>query len=114
MLKAVGIERLSGRFLRDRVGILSRPLSDICNLSIISHRVFPDAFEVAKLKPTYKKGKKTNVSNYRPFSLLPVISKVIERIVHDQTNKLSQRIIFCIISILDSDQITQQICVWHI
>ena len=87
MLKAVGIERLSGRFLRDRVGILSRPLSDICNLSIISHRVFPDAFEVAKLKPTYKKGKKTNVSNYRPFSLLPVISKVIERIVHDQTNK---------------------------
>ena len=88
MLNAAGIERLSGRLLRDRAEILSRSLSEIFNLSIISHRVFPDAFEVAKLKPNYKKGKQTDVSNYRPFSLLPVISEVIERIVHDQTNKL--------------------------
>ena len=56
MLNAAGIERLSGRLLRDRAEILSRSLSEIFNLSIISHRVFPDAFEVAKLKPNYKKG----------------------------------------------------------
>ena len=87
MLNAAGIERLSGRFLRDRAEILSRPLSEICNLSIISRRVFPDAFKVAKLKPTYKKAEETDVSNCRPFSLLPVISNVIERIVHDQINK---------------------------
>ena len=48
--------------------------------------VFPDACKVAKLKPIYKK-KKKNPSNCRPISLLPIISKVIEKIVHDQTSK---------------------------
>ena len=33
-----------------------------------------------------KKGKKTDSSNYRTISLLPIISKVIERIAHDQTD----------------------------
>ena len=61
-------------------------LSEICNLSI-SREVFPDAYKVAKLKPIYKKGKKTDPSSYRPISLFPIISKVVERIVHDQTNK---------------------------
>ena len=44
---------------------------------------------LAKLqtKPIYRKGKKTDPSNCRPISLLPTISKVIEGIVHDQTNK---------------------------
>ena len=48
---------------------------------------FSDACKIAKLKPIYKKGKNTDPSNYRHISLLPIISKVIERIVHDQRNK---------------------------
>ena len=62
-----------------------RLLSEICNLSITS-RTFPNACKVAKLKPIFKKGKKTDPSNYRPISLLPLISKVLERVIHDQTN----------------------------
>ena len=34
-----------------------------------------------------KKRRKTNVSNYRPISLLPILSKVIEKVVHEQTTK---------------------------
>ena len=37
-------------------------------------------------KSIFKKGKKTDPSNYKPISLLPVISKIIEKVVHDQTN----------------------------
>ena len=45
----------------------------------------PDQCKIAKLKPLYKKGKKTDLKNYRPISLLPVISKILEKVIHDQT-----------------------------
>ena len=57
MYKAARIDRLSGRFLRDEAEILSRRISEICNLSI-SRGVFPDTCKVVKLKPIYKKKKK--------------------------------------------------------
>ena len=72
---------------------------------------FPWCLQNCKTK-TYLQKRKKDPSNYRPISLLPIISKVIERIVHDQAN--SQTIIFCIISNLDSDQITQQVCLAHL
>ena len=82
--KAASIDRFLGHFLRDGAEVLSRPISEICNLSI-TRGVFPVACKVAKLKPFYKNRKKTASYNYRPISLIPVISKLIERIV--QTNK---------------------------
>ena len=60
------------------------PTTQLCNLSISSGR-FPDACKIAKLKPLFKKGSKTDPKNYRPISLLPLMSKVLERIVHEQT-----------------------------
>ena len=42
---------------------------------------------IAKLKPIFKKSKKVHPSNYRPISLLPLISKIIEKVVHDQTDE---------------------------
>ena len=84
--KAAGIDKLPGRFPKDGADILSKPISEICNLSI-SHGIFPNACKVAKLKPIFKKGEKVDPSNCRPFSLLPLISNIIEKVVHDQTNK---------------------------
>ena len=83
--KAAGVDKLSGRFLKDGANILAKPISALCNLSI-SQGVFPSACKVAKLKPIFKKGKKTDTSDYRPISLLPSILKIIERVIHDQTN----------------------------
>ena len=83
--KAAAVDKLSGRFLKDGANILAKPISTLCNLSI-SQGVFPNACKVAKLKPIFKKGKKTDPSNYRPISLLPSISKIIERVIHDQKN----------------------------
>ena len=37
------------------------------------------------MKPLFKRGSKTDPKNYRPISLLPLISKIIEKIIHDQT-----------------------------
>ena len=49
-------------------------------------RKFPDICAVAKLKPLYKKGSLTEPCSYRPISLLSIISKVIEKVIHDQTS----------------------------
>ena len=78
--KAAGIDNLSGRFLKDGAKFLSKPISDLCNLSIISEK-FPDPCKVAKLKPLYKKGFVSDPCNYRPISLLPLISKVKNKIL---------------------------------
>ena len=83
--KASGVDKLSGRFLEDCANILAKPISALCNLSS-SQGVFPHACKVAKLKSIFKKGKKTDPSYYRPISLLPSISKIIERVIDDQTN----------------------------
>ena len=54
------------------------------NLSI-KYSLFPKDCQIAKLKPLYKKGSTTLPKNYRPISLLPLISKIIEKVIHDQT-----------------------------
>ena len=83
--KAAEVDKPSGRFLKDGVNILAKLISALCNLSI-SQVVFPNACKLAKLKPIFKNGKKTDPSNYRPISLLPSISKIIERVIHHQLN----------------------------
>ena len=59
------------------------------NLSI-SLSTVPDKSKIAKLKPLYKKGSKTEPKNYRPISLLPLVSKLFEKTVHNQTQQYLQ------------------------
>ena len=83
--KAAGIDKISGKFLKDGANILAKPIANMCNISI-SSGLFPSNCKVAKLKPLYKKGSKTNPKHFRPISFLPLISKVIERIVYHQVD----------------------------
>ena len=82
--KAAGIDNIAGKFLKDGASVLAKPLTQICNLSI-SLSIFPKQCKHAKLKPLFKKGSTTEPKNYRPISLLPLISKIIEKVIHDQT-----------------------------
>ena len=52
----------------------------------MTFRNFPDACKISKLKPVFKKVSKADPSNYRPISLIPLLSKAFGRIVLDQTN----------------------------
>ena len=53
--------------------------------SSIDLSYFPDVLKIADITPVYKqKGKKSDKTNYRPISILPVVSKIYERIIHDQ------------------------------
>ena len=84
--KAAGIDRLPEIFLNNGADVLAKPVTDICNLSISLNK-FSRAFKVENGKPIFKKSRKTNVSNYRPISLLPILFKVIEKVAHEQTTK---------------------------
>ena len=44
----------------------------------------PDAFKGAKVTPIFKSGPRDDFDNYRPISVLPIISKILERCVHVQ------------------------------
>ena len=52
--------------------------------------VFPDKLKITKVIPIHKKDDKTQLENYRPISILPAISKVIERVVFDQMHDYFQ------------------------
>ena len=78
------MDNLSGCFLKDGAKILAKPITDLCNLSITSGK-FSDSYKLAKLKPIYKKSSLIEASNYMPIFLLRLISKVIEKVIHDQT-----------------------------
>ena len=56
------------------------------NQSFVSG-IFPDKLKIAKVVPLYKKNEKNKIEKYRPVSLLPCVSKVFERIIHDQLNE---------------------------
>ena len=84
--KAAGLDNLPGIFLRDGAEILSTSITQLCNLSILLSS-FPNDCKIAKVIPLYKKGSKTDPKNYRPISLLPLLSKIVEKVIHDQTQQ---------------------------
>ena len=60
------------------------PTIQICNLSIkLFH--FPKDCKVGNLKPLYKKDTYTDPKNFRSSSLILIVSKIIEKVIHDQT-----------------------------
>ena len=60
----------------DIIAILTR----IINQSLFTG-IVPNSLKIAKISPIYKKGDRHITDNYRPISLLPVISKVLEKVV---------------------------------
>ena len=70
-------------------------MSDIINTSFLSG-VFPKRLKLARVIPIFKKGEKHLLTNYRPISLLPVFSKIIEKCLQVRIQKFFIRnSIFC-------------------
>jgi hypothetical protein len=80
--KAYGPDGMSPIFLKNCAEIITPSLTILFNLSL-DHGYFPQDWKQANVVPIFKKGQDNLVSNYRPISLLSVISKVLERLVHN-------------------------------
>ena len=81
--KTAGFDDLSSNIVIDAYDSLKNILFHIFKVSI-KQGIFPDRLKIAKVTPIFKSGAKDNVSNYRPISILPVFSKVLERIMYNR------------------------------
>ncbi len=81
--KAVGSDGISLKFIKDALCVIAFYLTCIINTSIVTG-VFPQAWKHALVIPMFKTGDPNNVHNYRPISLLPIASKILEKIVSNQ------------------------------
>ena len=84
--KATGFDGISAKLLKIAAPVIGNYITKICNKSIQSG-IFPETWKHAKIQPIHKKGPKDKVENYRPISILSIVSKILERHVHDALSK---------------------------
>ena len=80
---STGIDEIPILVVKSNYDCILFGLCHIFNLSLSQGQFIID-FKKAKVIPVHKKGQKTNVNNYWPISLLPVLSKILEKIVHNR------------------------------
>ena len=78
-----GMDNISSFFLKKRMPIFGNGLCQIFNMSLSTGK-FPDSWKAARVAPIYKDGSSSENSNYRPISVLPVVSRLFEKLMYDQ------------------------------
>ena len=75
--------------LQETVDVCCDYVTNSVNNSITSC-IIHDSLKYADVTPCHKKGRELDKGNYRPISLLPVVSKVLERVMYDQMDSFLQ------------------------
>lgn len=83
---AVGIDEINAKLLKDSKHIIATSLKQLINISYKTS-TFPSCMKIAIVKAVHKKESTEDPSNYRPLSILPIVSKIFER---SATNQLVQ------------------------
>ena len=76
--KATGLNDISVNVLQLTAPGITPSITYICNLSLLTGE-FPMRWKEAKVKPLHKGGSGCECSNYRPVSVLPILSKILEK-----------------------------------
>ena len=92
--KAPAEDGIPASIVKEAEDILKFPLTQLCNISVEDQK-FPNNLKYATVPPLFKKDDNTDKANYRPVSVLPCISKKIERLMFKQIaefveNKMSK------------------------
>ena len=84
--KAAGIDIINSNTVLDT----SDEIKDILFLifkTSLQQGTFPNKLKIAKVTPLFKSGDAENVTNYRPISVFPIFSKILERIMNNRIYK---------------------------
>ena len=84
--KAVGPDGISAKILQTCENLITKPLKMIFNQAILTGE-YPDILKIARVTPIFKKGNKTEMSNYRPVSILGPINKIFEKLLYKRLYK---------------------------
>ena len=90
--KSPGYDNISSSVVNETSDIFFTPLKYIFNLSL-QQGIFPENLKIAKVSPIYKKDEEFLLKNYRPISVLPCFSKLLERISIIVSSNTFQRIV---------------------
>ena len=77
------IYNISPKMMHDAKYFLSDALCSLFNKSVTEH-CFPDNLKYAKVLPIHEGKSKLECGNYRPISLLPLFSKILERLMYNR------------------------------
>ena len=80
---ATGIDKISAKVLGAAVSAIAPSLAEIFNMSIDSN-CFPCDWKTARVIPLFKKGQRSLLDDYRRMVILPVVSKIMERLLYNQ------------------------------
>ena len=80
--KAKGSDGISAKFVKIWADIIDCHIVNIINKDI-SNNKFSENAKTATLRPIFKKGDRTKIKNYRPVSLLNILTKIYERFLHE-------------------------------
>ena len=78
-----GCDNISMAIIKHTESCIAMPLAYICNLSIVNAHV-PSGMKIAKITPIFKSDAPDEFSNYRPISLLPNFSKILEKLIFNR------------------------------
>jgi len=85
-----GHDLLSNRMIKKEIAWFAMNLPQLINSSI-EEGIFPKILKRATVIPIFKKGDRDNMNNYRPISLLPIMSKIFEKVINARiTEKLDE------------------------
>ena len=71
--KSTGLDNLPPKMLKIVAGVLAAPLAFLFNQSI-SSGIVPTEWKLARVTTIFKKGKRQDVNNYRPISIIPAVA----------------------------------------
>ena len=84
------MDGISARFLKDGASVIAPTVTFLVNLSL-STGIVPCDWKMVRVVPLYKSGGQECMDNYRPISILPGMSKIMEKAVNVQLQRYLQR-----------------------
>ena len=87
--KATGLDNLPSKFLKVGAPHIANSMAHIINLTIRSGKI-PSDLKQARVTPLFKKNDRTTPGNYRPVSILSILSKIMEKVIHEQIEQYLQ------------------------